>query len=84
MPYVLDFGNKRVQKFDVAGRVVASFWETVQAQELVPAEPDAMGLVAMLGIQRIAVVDWKDPARAVCLSTGRTARLTMTSRPRWR
>ena len=72
--YVLDFGNKRVQKFDVAGRVVASFWETVQAQELVPAEPDAMGLVAMLGVQRIVVVDGRiQPPASAGLPDGRHA-----------
>lgn len=26
--YVVDFGNRRLQKFDVAGRVVSQFWET--------------------------------------------------------
>lgn len=38
--YVVDFGNRRVQKFDLSGRVISSFWETAhrEARLSQPAE----------------------------------------------
>jgi phage tail-like protein len=30
--YVVDYGNRRVQKFDLRGNVIPSFWETAQSE----------------------------------------------------
>jgi hypothetical protein len=37
--YIVDHGNHRIQKFDADGKVVPAFWETLQAQSIVPSVP---------------------------------------------
>lgn len=38
--YVVDYGNQRVQKFDVVGSVVSSFWTRIQASALLHQPAD--------------------------------------------
>ena len=38
--YVVDYGNRRVQKFNVAGEVVAQFWETAASTQLLTRPSD--------------------------------------------
>jgi phage tail-like protein len=54
--YVVDYGNKRVQKFDVLGQVIPAFCENVQASGLVH-QPGDIALFERNGDVWIFIVD---------------------------
>lgn len=58
--YVVDYGNRRVQKFDAAGRVMPGFWETMAAEPTVPQEPAAITTTLFDGEERLLVVGRTD------------------------
>src|SRR5262249_42003723 len=43
--YVVDYGNQRVQKFDVRGNVNRAFWDTIQAKVTIQPSDVAVGTV---------------------------------------
>jgi phage tail-like protein len=45
--YVLDYGNRRVQKFTPDGSVIANFWETIQASDTSPQQPTLIAIAAL-------------------------------------
>jgi phage tail-like protein len=55
--YVADHANQRVQKLDVDGRVVASFWEAVSAGQEVPSQPIEVAVAREGGEESIYVLD---------------------------
>lgn len=55
--YVVDYGNRRVQKFDATGRVYPAFWATMQAQTLVPTEPTYITTAVLDGAERLLILD---------------------------
>ncbi len=55
--YVVDHGNRRVQRFTGSGEVVAGFWDTVQASGAAPAEPTHVTVARVDGEERVLVVD---------------------------
>ena len=69
--YVVDHGNRRVQKFDGGGRALPSFWDTVRAQPRVPVEPVGITTVLLDGEERLAVLD-RVPARLLIYRTDGT------------
>ena len=54
--YVVDYGNKRVQKFDRAGEVVPSFWETMKGSAVLQRPVDIAVHAAAEGT-RVYIVD---------------------------
>lgn len=54
--YVVDFGNKRVQKFDAAGQVVPSFWSTLASAGIL-AQPGDVAVIETGGTARILAID---------------------------
>jgi phage tail-like protein len=59
--YVVDHGNHRVQRFDADGRPDPTFWETMQGQPEVPAEPSYITVTKVDGAERLLVVDRTGP-----------------------
>lgn len=55
--YVVDYGNRRVQKFDVTGRVYPVFWATMQAQAVVPQEPAFISTAVIDDEERLLILD---------------------------
>lgn len=55
--YVVDHGNRRVQRFTGTGEVVPAFWEAVQASGVVPAEPTHVTVARVGGDERVLVAD---------------------------
>ncbi len=60
--FVLDYGNKRVQKFDALGQVVPSFWATLSAAGII-TQPVDVAVSEFGGNTRIYIVD--APAHAI-------------------
>ncbi len=58
--YVVDYGNRRVQKFTGRGRVLPTFWLTIQNQPAVPQEPAAVATIQVAGEERILIIDRAD------------------------
>ncbi|MCL4870810.1 MAG: hypothetical protein KJ063_17770 [Anaerolineae bacterium] len=58
--YVVDYGNRRVQKFTARGRVIADFWLTLQNQPVVPQEPGAVTTILVANEERLLLVDRAD------------------------
>lgn len=56
--YVVDYGNRRVQKYTPDGRVVVAFWQTLQAQLVTPEEPAYIATGFLDGEERLIVLDW--------------------------
>lgn len=54
--YVVDYGNKRIQKFDALGQVVPSFWSTLAAAEIL-TQPGDVAVMEADGTAIILVVD---------------------------
>lgn len=54
--YVLDYGNRRVQKFDALGQVVASFWTTLAAAGIL-SQPSDVAVSEANGAVRVCIVD---------------------------
>ena len=54
--YVVDYGNKRVQKFDRAGELVPSFWEAIEGCRMLKQPVDIAVHSAAEGI-RVYIVD---------------------------
>jgi phage tail-like protein len=54
--YVLDYGNRRIQKFTPAGDVVPSFSTNVQSSDLLK-RPSAIAVVSYAGKSRLLVLD---------------------------
>lgn len=52
--YVVDYGNRRLQKFDADGHVVPTFWQTVAASARPPQEPAAIAVAAPTALARAA------------------------------
>jgi phage tail-like protein len=42
--YVVDYGNQRVQKFDLSGNVIESFWDTLRAETTLQQPSDVAAL----------------------------------------
>jgi len=55
--YVVDHGNKRVQKFDAEGRVQPQFATTLQAQPVIPREPTYIATAVIEGEERLLILD---------------------------
>ncbi len=55
--YVVDHGNRRVQRFSGSGEVVPAFWEAVQASGVVPAEPAHVTVARVEAEERVLVAD---------------------------
>jgi len=62
--YVADHGNRRVQKFDAAGRVDPGFWTAMAAQPVVPGEPAYVAIALIDRQERLLVLD-RSPARVL-------------------
>jgi phage tail-like protein len=54
--YVVDYGNKRVQKFDRLGQVVTSFWNTLAATGIL-SQPSDVAVGQVNGAVRIYILD---------------------------
>jgi phage tail-like protein len=55
--YVVDHGNRRVQKFTPSGRVDDTFRAAVAAQPIVPVEPIRVAIAGAAGDERVYVLD---------------------------
>jgi phage tail-like protein len=66
--YVVDHGNRRVQKFDSDGRVVTAFWATLQTQPMVPGEPAYIATALLDGQERLLILD-QSPSRVLVYGT---------------
>jgi phage tail-like protein len=77
--YVVDHGNHRIQKFDADGEVVPAFWETLQAQPVVPGEPAFIATSLIDGEERLLVID-RMPSRVVVYRTDGSHDATATER----
>lgn len=47
--YIADYGNSRIQKFDMLGRVVVEFWNTVQSEASELSKPREVAVVERHG-----------------------------------
>jgi phage tail-like protein len=55
--YVVDHGNRRVQKLDADGEVIPAFWQTMLTQPVVPQEP-AYIITGLFDVgERLLVID---------------------------
>jgi phage tail-like protein len=54
--YVVDYGNKRVQKFDALGQGVASFWNTLAAAGIL-SQPSDVAVGEANGAVQVYIVD---------------------------
>ena len=71
--YVVDYGNKRVQKFNRAGDPVASFRKTMK-NEGAPAKPADIAVLSREGMVRLYIVDEASHSVFVFDGEGRAAR----------
>ena len=55
--YVVEEGNHRIQKFDVRGTVIPSFWETIQSHAARPQAPLAIAVDESSGSPLVFVLD---------------------------
>ena len=58
--YVVDYGNRRVQKFNSRGRVIPAFWLTLQNQPAIPQEPAAVATILVANEERLLIIDRAD------------------------
>ena len=68
--YVVDYGNRRVQKFDATGRVLPALWETMAAGPRAPQEPAAIATTLVDGEERLLLIDRSDNAVLVYRTDG--------------
>ncbi|HYB76586.1 MAG TPA: phage tail protein [Candidatus Bathyarchaeia archaeon] len=59
--YVVDYGNRRIQKFNAIGQVVPGFWQNVQASGLL-TQPADIAVREESGVVWVLVVDTASPA----------------------
>ncbi|MFO7683830.1 MAG: phage tail protein [Chloroflexota bacterium] len=78
--YVVDSGNRRVQKFDAAGRVYAAFWAAMSSQDVVPQEPTFITTAVLDGEERLLILDAADN-RALLYHTD--GRYDLSATERW-
>ena len=55
--YVVDYGNRRVQKFDATGQVYPDFWAVLSSQDVVPEEPVWITTAVLDGEERLLILD---------------------------
>lgn len=59
--YVVDYGNRRIQKFDTEGKVMPGFWENLTVQSGVSLiEPAFIATALVGGEERLLVIDLGD------------------------
>jgi phage tail-like protein len=54
--YVVDYGNRRVQKFDITGRIISSFWENIKRASVLTS-PSDIAAGTMSGKVQVFIVD---------------------------
>jgi len=55
--YVVDEGNRRVQKFSPDGRVINAFWEKLKKEKVVPEAPASIVTILVDDNERLLVLD---------------------------
>ncbi len=55
--YVVDQGNRRVQKFSADGQVIDAFWEKLKKEAVVPEEPAQISTILVDGQERLLILD---------------------------
>jgi phage tail-like protein len=55
--YVVDYGNRRIQKFDANGQVQPGFWVTMQQASIVPQEPVAIATATLDTDESVLIID---------------------------
>jgi phage tail-like protein len=67
--YIADYGNQRVQKFNVLGDVVSSFWQNVDAAKII-SKPAGVAAGEVAGAIRVYILDETAHAVFVVDSSG--------------
>jgi hypothetical protein len=66
--YVVDQGNRRVQKFTADGQVVNAFWEKLENEPVVPKVPTGISAILVDDEERLLIMDGS-PSRLLVYQT---------------
>jgi phage tail-like protein len=55
--YVVDEGNRRIQKFSPDGRVIEAFWEQLKKEVVVPEAPASIATILVDDNERLLILD---------------------------